>query len=351
MTFTNASGKDDLIVAGDGLWHVRSSSLGRSNARCKKLVDTPAFTNIKDLDVSRVDVNTKLALSIWVTNSRNAISYLKFEDLDITGMDTPEPVEVIPEGQGGYFSSFMDERGNQSLVYANEDRDLVLLEQAVETGIWNNIPFIVRTACQSYEMVPSYLCTVSITDSKLHLPVSNASVHINSASWVTLSANGMTYSITPGGIQLEADNAGEIAFVIPTTDISSTLLTINSIKDPDGAVLELTGGPFRIDPSHYTLKELGNIRTADELKSARTAFGEPVFAGSNITDEDFDSAASAFKTLQERHMELTTGAGQAMRITTLTVEEVTWLPWSWFHWIERQATRVVRWVVECIGEW
>lgn len=358
MTFTNANGKEDLIIAGDGLWHIPAKSLGKSNAKYKKLVDTPAFTNVKDLDISRVDINGTPTLSIWAANSRNAISYLKFDGLDVSGMSSPEYVEVIPEGQGGYFSSFLDGRGNQSLVYAKEDGDLVLLEQAAETGLWNKVPLIVHIDSPSTETAPSYLCTVSILDAKSDLPVPNASVNVSSAAWVNLSANGKSYYITPDGLQLEADNTGEIAFVIPASDISSTALTIHSVKKVDGTILELEGGQFRIDPSYYTIKELGKIENAEQLKNAKTPFGDPVFDKSNISDEDFHKAADAFKSLQVRHEELASGAGTATCLTAQSVAveveeevQVTWKPLSWFYWIERQVKKVIKWTVEMVGEW
>lgn len=310
MTFTNASGRDDLIIAGDGLWHVPASSLGPSNAPCKNLVDSPAFKSIKDLDVSRVNIKGKPCLSIWVANIENAISYLRFDGLDVSAVANAKPVEVIPEGNGGYFSSFMDEFGNQSLVYSTQDGKPAMLEQAVETGMWEPKPFIVYVDGLKNEIINAYLCTMSITDTISDLPVANASVHVSPTAWLNLSANGKSCYLTPDGLGLEADSSGRMAFLIPTSDISSTILTIKGVKKPtkEGMVdLEIAPGQSEIDPSHQTIQELGRVQSAEQLKNAQTPYGESMFADSNISDGDFHKAAGAFGTLIDRHASLASG--------------------------------------------
>lgn len=390
-TFVNLRGKEDLIIAGNGLWHVPSSQLGRSGATPISLVNTPAFQEIRDLDISRLsttngtDEAAKESLSIWALNGEGLLSYLYIDQTQ--RMDESKAIRVVPEGKACYFSSFIDVMGNQSVIYSNPEGNLCLLEQPAETCLWDATPLIFDDDSSS-NAISCYYVPISVTDKKTGLAVPNARLRIHGTCWMNIFSADRTYFIKPSGTWIDTDMEGKVSLMMPTQDIACSGLTIKEVLtnarptatvdlanevfrsptdhdatrgNPAEEALPLDGGEIIIDPTYHTMNVLGALGSVEDLKSARTPFGDPVFAGQDIKEDELKAAGGALKHLKTERQRLLgqpVDQSQAKVGTVLKARPSTPMPSAsdlilhpiaWIHYAEEKIEEAADWVIEKLG--
>ena len=391
-TFINKAGSDDLIIAGDGLFHVPAAMLSRSNASPYKLIDTPAFQNVRDLDISQIKVKdqesdgTKQSLSIWALNGECLLSYLYIDSTDRMGES--RAVLVIPEGQASFFSSFLDVSGNQSVVYSDPESNLHLLEQPAETCLWDHTPLIYDDD-SNCKTISCYYVPISVINTKTKMPVPSARIRVHGTCWMTIFASGRTYFITPSGTWVDTDMEGKLSLVMPTVDIACSALTIKQVvtaphgtlskdgSDPTSGQLavsatskdkvaetiwELESGECIIDPTYHTMNVLSNLGSTEDLKAAKTPYGEPVFAGSDVKEEDLKAAGGALKQLKAERRRL---LGQPVDVPQATIgtmlksrpsidmpplSNLFLKPNAWIHYAESKIEQAADWVITKLSQ-
>lgn len=387
-TFVNKTGQEDLVIAGNGLWHVPSGQLGRSNATPVNLINTPAFQDVRDLDISRILMRDegkeegKESLSIWALNGESLLSYLYIDDSQ--RMEMSRPVRVVPEGKACYFSSFMDVMGNQSVVYSSPEGDLRLLEQPAETCLWDATPLIYDDDSSS-KAISCYYVPISVTDKKTGMAIPNAQLRVHGSCWMNVFSADRTYFIKPSGTWIETDMEGKVSLMMPTQDITCSGLTIKEVQtnlhprmtaDVEPAsertsstpvtmtvaqeALALDGGEVIIDPTYHTMNVLGNIGSVEDLKSARTPYGDSVFTGQNVSEDELKAAGEALKVLKtERRRLLGLPADQLPVIGTVlkakpstpmpSAKDIILNPIAWIHYAEEKIDDAADWVMEKLG--
>ncbi len=402
MTFPNHLGSDEIIIAGDRLFYVSQSQLGRSNAKVTTLADSAAFQGIRDLDFSQtVWDGDKKSMSIWAMSGDGSLSYLYIDS--IKAMGESRTIRVVPEGKASFFSSYMDVSGNQSVVYASLSGEMYLLEQPKDTCMWDATPLIYEDDASS-KRISCYYCPISVSDNSTGLPIANASILVHGTCWMNVFAGDRTYFIKPSGTWIETDMAGEVNLMMPTDDIACSALTVtkvrtkqnpttradvtdhttfsslatskaetieepNSVADATKHMLSagsqeigLVKGDVIIDPTYYTMSMLGRLGSTEDLKAAKDAYGNPVFANNSISEDDLKAAGNALgnlKAQRERLLNPNMPGSQAAVGTVIkarastqmpSAADIIFRPAAWIHYLEEKVEKVGDWVLQKLGK-
>lgn len=350
------------MVGGNGLFYFTSSDMAFKDTKSITLSTNPLVQGVTDLEVSVGATGTDPPISIFTANQSRNVAYVS-STIKTLVKKPVLTVPLLPEGQGGYFSSFLASDGNQSLVVASADGALTLLEQAKDTELWKRAPFNVKSLDENIELT-CYQTHVSAVDST-GLALADGSAILKSDGSVMLTINGVPAQLTPSGIPIKFDTSGTLTIVCPTEDVSAYTYNLSEIQDRDGNDMP---GTVDIDPGKKIHQRmLALVQSKDTLKNAKSESGESLLQGSgNVSDEDLTAASSAMKELLQARTALSDGNNVSITRTSAALTIIvasspggdgnSWIDkaesglWQAWFWVERQYQKIKRWAVRIVSE-
>jgi len=352
-----------LVVGGNGLFYFTSSDLAFKDTKSITLSTDPLVQDLTDLEVSVGATGNDPIISIFTANESRNVAYIS-STLKTLVKKPVVTVPLLPEGQGGYFSSFLDSDGNQSLVVGSPDGTLTLLEQAKNTGLWKRAPFNVKSLDENIELT-CYQTHVSAVDST-GSALAGGSAILTSDGSVMLTVNGVPTQLTPSGIPVKFDSSGTLTIVCPTEDVSAYTYQLSEIQDRDGNDLP---GTVEIDPGNKIHQRmLALVQSKDTLKNAKSESGQSLLQDSgNISDEDLATASTAMKELLQARVALSAADNAPTARTSSVLARIiasspgaggdSWIEkaesgaWQVWFWVEKQYQNIKRWAIRVVSEY
>lgn len=297
-------------------------------------------------------------LSIWSTNAQSQLVYLTTSASSFTGERGAVVMDQATAFAAVMCSSSRLSSATQALIVNDSNGNLALLEQSLDTGVWRHDPFYVETSTDMLE-VPSYTINITALDANKS-PLSQGSVFVQSASVLTATVNGMLVVLDHRGAWHSLDVSGEIAFIIPTSGLSTQPLTVTKLRN--AAKQELTVHNTTIDASAKVVKGLATLSTREGIDNAATKDGKSLWAGTEKpSSDDLDNAAQCFSAISVAYGELPTDGrkGQAQSskravetmMREVSVAEKTGDPFmDGWNWVKQKARQAKEWIIRKAGK-
>ncbi|KAL8689416.1 MAG: hypothetical protein Q9224_004644 [Gallowayella concinna] len=357
-------GSSDLVVAGEGLTYFKSSDMAYKGADGFLISNDPIFRSVRDLDVS-INTSGDPTVSVFVSNKAFALGYVTASIKKI-GRETPPTIPLLPEGQGGYFSSFVASSGNKSLICASNDGTLTLFEQAADTLLWKRSPFNVASLEKNIE-ITCHQTRLTLLDAQ-KAALTGGKAILSSSGSVLLTINGQQTILDGEGTEVTADHSGTITIVCPTGDISAYTYTVTDISDSNAEPLD---GNLSIDPAQKVHSRMMSLLTTDgALKSAKTPSGELLAPeAASMPTQDLKVMTEGMRELLKVRAnfapkpEIVTSSlsmplnrkitAQGVKVLAASAANASdsWVDkaerqlWSAWMWVERQVDKVKNWVL------
>jgi hypothetical protein len=335
-----------LVGCTKGIQYYAPKESTVKNAPGIPVTTSTVFQDIENIFVSQN--GTRVCL--WSVNARHELGYLCCTTDKISGT----PVMLMPSGGTSSFSAataLNNPDGSASmrqiLVSDDDAGNLTTLELDMVTGIWRREPFYTVSASRNIT-VKSYTITIQALDSQ-HAPIVNGSLLIQSASSVPAVVNGKAAMLSAAGSWHRLDGNGEIALIVATLGITGQALTIQGIKDANSASVGFSS--MLIDPTEKTFNSFKALKSADDLKRAKTKNGKPLIDPANMpSPADLQNAAKCFSSISDATAGLPRdGSKKVVAMATATFDSHGDLIMDGFHWIKEKIDQVTDWIVEKVG--
>lgn len=268
----------DLLVGGPGLHHFNQEQLSTKHSAGTQIF-AEGFDSSEELSVAQ----NKKEISVWAMNSHSGILYFK---ADSELKTHKEPVQLIPDNQGGKFSAFAATPNDPpQYVFNNAQGYLSILQQDPATKFWETIPFFIPYL-DKMTSFQAYVTRIYIMGQGNH-PLRNVKVRLKSTGAINAIINGKAFSGGPEGIVVKTDSRGCLFISFPTGDITVDTIEVSSSQ--------MQGGPITIDPMVKIRNQLKKIQNGDDLRNASLQGGGKLLDGISIPKDQVDQAAHAIR--------------------------------------------------------
>ena len=325
----------------------------------------PLFQSVRDLDVS-ISTSGDPTVSVFVSNKALALGYVTTSIKKI-GRETPNTTPLLPEGQGGYFASFVASNGNKSLICSSTNGKLTLFEQAADSLLWKRSLFNTASLDKNIE-ITCYQTRLRILDAQ-KVALAGGKATISSSGSVLLTINGQQAILDGEGTEVTADHTGAFTIVCSTGDISAYTYTVTDISTSKA---EPVDGTLTVDPAQKVHERMMSLLATDgALKSAKTSSGDLLAPdAASMQTQDLKVMTDGMRELLKARahlapkQELVTNtllttpnqriAGRGVKVLGAFAanagdswtDEAEHLLWSAWMWVERQADKVKKWVLQ-----
>ncbi|NHA02427.1 hypothetical protein G7092_01395 [Mucilaginibacter sp. HC2] len=138
-------------------------------------------------------------------------------------------------------------------------------------------------------------------------------VKITASEWVYVTINGFLYSLDQGSsAEVSTDIMGNITIITMTDDIACPIYHLTA---------DWMDKTLNIYPNGKITKGLANIKSAADLKGAKTEDGKPVLSNSSYDDETLTAVAGNISQLADKGHELKSSNRNALDSYTFTAVE------------------------------
>ncbi|KAI0915914.1 hypothetical protein AcV5_010466 [Taiwanofungus camphoratus] len=343
-TFYDDDGYSNVLIAGGGLYYLNADDCTQSGAVAKQISNNALYSQVENIFVAQAGD----AISAWFETKEHALGYQRVRN---DGTLEGDAVPLLPSGSNAEFAPLIDMKSkSQLLIILDDDLRLSILEQSVDTRIWNKTPFLIHQV-QKMTEISAFVSHIQINDER-GWPLGLTSFILSSSAWVTVLINGTQHSIGTTGIAVETDASGVITLIVPCQDLSCYEFTLRNVSG--SSHLPVSG--YVINPAQKVQDRLATIKTGDDLRNAKTSDGTPFLHGSDASDADIDNAAKAIASMHsisaDRMLAVTTSRTVARSGSISRGDGVKHVAWEWWEWVKRQATKVTNWIVEKVsGAW
>lgn len=304
-------------------------------------------------------------VTVWFTTTSDAAHYYSTATSTI---DSGALVQLLDDGQGGRLSSLLYSDDDKSvlvktLVAVDEAGDIIVLQQASDTGMWTSRSLYVTTDDENVE-VDSYTVLIralsSVTNDEDQY-TAGCSLHLTASAYVQIIRNGRAATLSQGGGWFEADATGTVTLIIPTGDMSCHTITVDQFRAPNGTVTTLDAVPV-LSPSDKVMSKLASIQSGQDLLNATTQSGKKLISPGTVSQDDADQAASIISQLTSLNRTLSSSGSEADGATTddttaATLRRATLQDdstsntstWDVFFWLVRKAEEISSPFLETVG--
>ncbi|KIO21507.1 hypothetical protein M407DRAFT_218166 [Tulasnella calospora MUT 4182] len=339
-TDIDSDGYTGLILTGDGLWHIPARYAADSGNTIKKISSDPLFKGATNLHVAQ----SGETVSAWFSNADRVLGYQHANNSSNDAqMLLGAAIPLRPTSPSIDYSAIIDpSTGSQSFVVVEDSEHLLLMEQAIETKMWNSRPFLVNQPDGLIE-TNAFVSHVELHDSRTKQPLVATKVNISTSGWVNLIINGTEYMVgTDKPVTAETNAKGVLTIIQPSDGISSYTY---SFSDPtDANVILFHSGPVTADPSNKVQDKLQNFGSVDELRKA----------GAQGSDKDLEAAAKAIRDMHDVKANLDKDKSAKAATATLRATAKTGgtddSDWGMFDWLRRGLEKVADFVVDIVDD-
>ncbi|KAG8899066.1 hypothetical protein FRC00_001939 [Tulasnella sp. 408] len=339
-TYIDPDGYTGLILAWDGLWHIPAKYAADSGNTIKKISSDPVFRGAANMHVAQ----SSETVSVWFSNSDRVLGY---QHADNSGNDAQmllgAPIPLRPTSPSIDYSAIIDpSTRSQSFIVVEDSDHLLLMEQAIETKMWNSRPFLVNQPGGLIE-TNAFVSHVELHDSLTKRPLGTTKVGISTSGWVNLVINGTEYMVGKDKpVTVETNDKGVLTIIQPSDDISG--YTYSFSDPPNADVILFPSGPVTVDPSNKVQDKLQNFGSAEELRKA----------GAQGTDEELEAAAKAIRDMNDVKANLdkdpSAKAATATLFAVAKARNNNDSDWGAFDWLRRGMEKVADFAVEVIDD-
>ena len=340
-SFDNKDGFTDLLIAGRTLtWRSAQDCEDGSRKEPETLCSDDNISGAIQLHVAQ----SKNILSTWALNEGSLLSYQEFVIAQEDSDNVPaQRTSLLPLLQGTVrskrFSAIQSPKLGQKLFVIDDAGAMRMLEQNVETAIWQ-APVDVMIP-DSNEMIEfsSYTTRVQVDDQS-GAPLINQTFKLYSSTSAEMLVNGASIRGSPSGQLLNTDDTGTLTIIIRAEGLSAPILTLDD-ADPKGKVFQ--GKPLTIDPMSKLWSTVGDIKSAKDLKDMQLPDGTG-FVRPGMSDKDLESAAKALQDLSKVKNELASPSKPSVSAVTKDRD------WGFMYYLYEKAEDAYNWVVEKVKE-
>ncbi|KAF4334795.1 hypothetical protein FBEOM_11362 [Fusarium beomiforme] len=356
-----ASGQSVLLVGGQNVTAYTAKDYCSSEGTGTTIDTGDLIHSLKDLHVSQ----SGETLRFWYTTDADAVHYYTTKSTSISG-GTITP--ILPEGQGERISSMLTVQKGLSgsplivsrLISVDENRNLVLLQQDLQSQIWQRYPFW-HASTENVMKLRGYMLrmqAVANKEDESYL-IPGCWLRISSSGVVRCIANNKHISISPTPQWLQTDTKGVLNIMFQNDDTTCHQFAVDRFRagspgSSEGSS-EMAIEDLVLDPSKKMIKKLDHVKTAEDIANLQKPDGTPLVSGAS--PDDLKAAADSISTLVEQaHMFHSNSNSQALPysndVSSLDTAPVT--PYFSFgdlvddvtgawHWVEEKFKDVVTW--------
>ncbi|KAL2670302.1 hypothetical protein Neosp_014769 [[Neocosmospora] mangrovei] len=294
-SFENDSGFTDLLVSGaHGLNYRTAQQIFQvDKSPFTVLSSDPVFANTTQIQVAQ----TKEQLSIWTLSPEKALSYQEFS-MPEKGKLPAEITPVIPlldkVSKDGRFACLRNPQLGQRLFFVDDTNTIRMLEQSVESGIWQQPVEI--SIPHSDKMIEFSSHTILVTvEENDGTPMALEPLLLSSSISVECLVNGAWIRTSPTvKKEVSTDASGQLTVILRSEGLSTPVITLTN-GTPDKKIF--SGGKLEIDPMQKLWSTIGKISTAEDLRNMKLPDGSS-FVREGLSDKELEEAA---KTLSHLH--------------------------------------------------
>jgi hypothetical protein len=371
-----ATGFTNLLVGGDVItkfdFHQYTSGSG---------VGTPIATGDSALGLKDIHVSpSQDSLTIWYTTIANGVHYYS---APMAALNTGQLIQLLDDGEGGQISTILvvkEAHGEllvNTLISADQNGSLTLLQCGSDTGIWQPVPFFVPSASNNME-VPSFTLRFQAKSDDPNQPVENCQLHITASGSVEAFSNGDSATLDQEGRWYQADNFGVVSVIISTSDMASFTFQVDLFQAQGQYATPVTS--IVLNPNAKLNTKLMAIKTGDDLLNAKTQTGEPLIPSGTVSQTDADHAAELITQMNAMSLVMGQPSYQlkkwkdypafdipmgvtptilggcvpedpaALAAFMARLSKHDWRTgWGFFPWIYRKAKQATNWVLQKAG--
>lgn len=341
-----ADGFTDILIGGSGLYRfVTDLDVSTKDKEPELITKAGVFESLKQLHVTQNGSD----VAVWATTVTDGVGYLETKSNFSGG--TNFPVQVIPEGQGGYFAPFKAAAPDpDKFIVSGDHGSLTLLEQDRLSGIWKRVPLIQPSLDKTIE-IQSYMTQIRPLDAK-KAPLVSHPLTLRASGEVSVIVNGRAVIANKEGVIVKTDQTGLLMLTVPTNDISTHTFSISDTGTEKSLI---------IDPAHKINKKLSGIKTGQDL-NITLPDGTKLLEGTKLKPEEINSVAKTISYAMNRRKEIADGKSaesppleSCIGFNTAAIVEdlqggaasgVIDMLWGAWHWLERQAHKIAAFVIQ-----
>jgi hypothetical protein len=203
------------------------------------------------------------------------------------------------------------ERQGNELFLVTQDKSIQHYWQDSGSTLWRQQVINVPDQNDVIEF-NSYTTHLHFEDDKGKVLVEEM-VKITASEWVYVTINGFVYSLDQGSCaEVSTDIMGNVTIITMTEDIACPIYHLTA---------DWLDKTLNIYPNGKITKGLANIKSAADLKGAKTDEGKPVLSNSSYDDETLNAVAGNISQLADKGHELKSGNRNASNPYTFTAVE------------------------------
>lgn len=330
------AGLTDLVLVGDGLWMITAEEARYKHALIRRISFDPLYNASYNISIAQAGQS----LSFWFTNGEHTLGYQQASN---DGKLLGDPIPLRPAGSSIDYAAILDPRSkSQSLIVVSGTHEVLLMEQAIETGMWNTRPLLI-TAPDGLIETDAFVSHVELRDAE-HKPLSLTKLNISASGWVNLLVNGTEYAVGETPRTVETDEMGILTIVQPSDDISAYTYNLSNV--PDGTNIFPSTG-FLIDPSVKVQAKIGSLTTPEALRKA----------GAEGSQEDLEAAARAIskmhgliKDVSNSSSRSTQGDSTPSTSVVPSFSDIIEMKWDLWEWVKVKAQEVKEFVMKKVKD-
>ncbi|KAL8952930.1 MAG: hypothetical protein Q9222_001189 [Ikaeria aurantiellina] len=359
-SYDNLDGFTDLLICADNL-------LWRSAVDCftksQKPYQTPSPYQLptgesdygppsglspKQVSIAQAGDN----FSIWTLDQSSLISYQEFRIFPkpiSTGQKVPQsppqalspPIPLLDRtSHADRFVSIQNPRLGQKLfVMSDDNASLRMLQQSVETRIWQSPIDIMIPDSDEIREFMSHTINIQVTDQS-KMPLRDVNMLLCCSTSAEMLVNGVSTRGSPNGTVVKTDEQGSLTVIIPVDGLAAPVLTI---KDVPGSEEPLQGRTVDFDPMQKLWDEMAQVNTIEDLQNLKLADGTP-FVRADMSEKDMRKALKALQDLCRARQEMASSHSKTMPTKTASADRL------WGAWHRLGVKEAYEWAVEKVGE-
>ena len=263
-SFDNPEGFTDLLVCADTiLWRSAEDCYTESqrpyqrplayHSSTEETSPGPKFDfGLKQVSVAQAGDK----VSLWTLDQSSLLSYQEFQvfpkPLLEDNIPQRPPQELSPpiplleqSSNSDRFASIQNPRIGQKLfVIRNRSTTMSMLQQSVETRIWQSpIDIMIPNSDEISEFM-SHTISIQVKDES-KMPLHDLELLLCCSTSAEMLVNGVSARGSPAGMIVKTDEQGSLTVIIPADSIAAPVLTV---KDVSGSSDFLGGRTITIDP-------------------------------------------------------------------------------------------------------
>ena len=342
-SFENKAGFTDLLVSGKSLAYRSSQQFFEEDKSPLRIAsDDPLMTNLSQFYAAQ----SNDILSVWSLGKQNTLAYQEFS-VPTTPGDEP-PAQITPAiplldnlGGSGRFTALQNQILGQKVFVISDTGAMKVLEQSIQTGIWQQPVDIMIPDSEKMIEFTSYTIHVALTDQD-NIPMVKQEIKLSASTSAELIVNGSSVRGSPEGQTVHTDEEGSLTIIIRSEGLSAPLVTLG---DPATASI-FQGGSQLIDPMSNIWSTVGQISSGQDLKEMKLPDGTS-FVREGVSDNDLEKAATALRDLHKVKQDL---SGQQQPAEIQGIDSIADRLWGAWFWICEKVKEGWNYVVKKVKE-